>query len=394
MPSIIEKAEAYATELLTKRLRPEYLYHNITHTKRVVKSTKELASFYGLDDKATEVLLLAAWLHDTGYVKGSEAHEDKSSGMAHEFLIGEGYAEADIEKVKTLIMATKRFHEPQNLEEQIIRDADASHFAQKSYAETTELLRQELDLLGIAHISSAKWCKKNIDMLQKEHQYYTEYAQEHWRPKKLKNIEKLMSSKKEEKIAKKEAIKAKFKTETPERSVQTMYRVAMSNHLKLSDIADTKANILLSVNAIIISLVLSNLIPKLDNPSNTYLIYPTLIFTATTLASMILSVVATRPNITEGRFSKDDVSNGRVNLLFFGNFHQMSLEDYEWAMQELVKNKDYVYSSLTKDLYFLGKVLDRKYRILRITYAIFMTGIIISVFTFGIAFRLSGKVPL
>ena len=53
-----------------------------------------------------------------------------------------------------------------------------------------------------------------------------------------------------------------------------MFRVALRNHITLSDIADTKANILLSVNAIIISLVLSNLLPKLDNPSNHYLNFP------------------------------------------------------------------------------------------------------------------------
>ena len=67
-----------------------------------------------------------------------------------------------------------------------------------------------------------------------------------------------------------------------------------------------KANILLSVNAIIVSLVLSNLIPKLDNPSNQYLIYPTVIFTLFTITAMILSVLATRPNITSGKFTKED----------------------------------------------------------------------------------------
>ena len=73
-------------------------------------------------------------------------------------------------------------------------------------------------------------------------------------------------------MAKKEKLKAYYKNESPERGIQTMYRVSMRNHLKLSDIADTKANILLSVNAIIISLVIANLIPKLDNPTNDYLI--------------------------------------------------------------------------------------------------------------------------
>ena len=68
----------------------------------------------------------------------------------------------------------------------------------------------------------------------------------------------------------------------------------------------------------------------------------------------------------------------------------MGLEEYQSAVQELVKDKDYVYSSLTKDLYYLGIVLNRKYKILRLTYNIFMFGIIISVIAFGIAFRFFG----
>ncbi len=83
---------------------------------------------------------------------------------------------------------------------------------------------------------------------------------------------------------------------------------------------------------------------------------------------------------------REDVKLKKVNLLFFGNFHKMKLEDYEWAIGEMLQDKDYIYSALTKDLYFLGVVLDRKYKLLRITYNIFMVGIIISVLTFAVFF--------
>jgi uncharacterized membrane protein len=166
--------------------------------------------------------------------------------------------------------------------------------------------------------------------------------------------------------------------------------VTIKNHIALSDIADTKANILLSVNAIIISLALSNLIPKLDNPSNDYLIYPTIIFVLFAIVSMILAVLATRPNVTSGEFTKEDVDNKNVNLLFFGNFHKMNLAEYEWAIQEMLKDKDYIYNSLTKDLYFLGIVLQRKYNLLRWTYTIFMIGMILSVIAFAISFKFYG----
>ena len=391
MPEIVEKAKQFVTDILENQLNPNFLYHNLKHTQRVVKSTKELLNSHDFSDDENEQILVAAWFHDTGYTKGVTDHEENSCKIAKTFLEAENYNADKIKKIGDLIMATKRYHEPKNVPEEIIRDADASHFAQKSYWQTTDFLKEELSLLNIANYSNKEWREENIKMFKDEHRFYTVYAKENWAKEKEKNLKQLLKDKKTEKeIAKKEAIKAKYKSETPDRSVQTLFRVTLKNHLTLSDIADTKANILLSVNAIIISVALSNLIPKLDNPSNAYLIYPTVIFIIFSVISMILAVIATRPNITSGKFSKKDVTDKKVNLLFFGNFHKMSLSEYEWAIQELVKDNKYIYSSLTKDLYFLGLVLSRKYKILRFTYAIFIIGIVVSVLAFGIAFKFFG----
>ena len=392
MSEILEKTEAFVVDLLSTELDPKYLYHNLKHTQRVVKSTQELLDAHKLEDKEKEVLLLAAWLHDTGYTKGHEEHESSSCKIAKDFLEKEGYDKESIKQVQDCIMATQMVYEPKNLSEQIIRDADASHFAQKSYIETCELLREELSLLGVAEYSYKDWMEQNIKMFRKQHQFYTDYAKSNWQERKDKNLRVLEKEiKKEKEIAKKERLKAKYKSESPDRGIQTLFRVTLKNHITLSEIADTKANILLSVNAIIISVVLSNLIPKLDNPSNTYLIYPTLIFLLFTVTSMVMAVIATRPNVGSGKFSKDDVADKKVNLLFFGNFHKMKLKEYELALQELVKDKDYIYSSLTKDLYFLGLVLHRKYKILRWTYSIFVIGIVVSVIAFALAFKHLGQ---
>lgn len=391
MSDILDETKEYVERLLTNKLDAAYLYHNLRHTQRVVKSTKELSESCSLSDKEREVLQLVAWFHDTGYIKGTTDHEKNSCAIAQEFLNARNYDANEIEKIKACIMATQRYHVPTNLNEEIIRDADSSHFAQKSYLETTELLREELKLLGIRDYTQKEWVQGNIQMFRTEHRFYTDYAKENWLEKKDKNLRKLVKEKKsEKKIAKKERLKAKFKGESPDRGIQTLFRVTLKNHITLSDIADTKANILLSVNAIIISLALSNLIPKLDNPSNDYLIYPTVIFVFFGIVSMVLAVLATRPNVTGGEFTKEDVQQKKVNLLFFGNFHKMKLQEYEWALQEMLKDKDYIYTSLTKDLYYLGLVLNRKYRLLRWTYTIFMYGMIVSVIAFAVFFKLFG----
>ncbi|MBT9187372.1 Pycsar system effector family protein [Zobellia russellii] len=391
MPDLLSKTEEFAINLLVKDLDTNYLYHNLRHTQRVVKSTKELLDFYNLNTVDSDAITLAAWLHDTGYTRGVENHEESSCEIAKEFLASQNCSAQTIETVCNLIMATKRGYEPQNLMEEIIRDADASHLAQSSYGETCEMLRQELQLLGLAEHSPKEWRRANIKMFQTEHRFYTDYALKNWQEGKDDNLRKLVKrDKKQKKTLKKEELKVKLKNQSPERGIQTMFRVTMRNHLKLSDIADTKANILLSVNAIIISLMLSNLIPKLDNPSNDYLVIPAGIFVLFSVISMIMSVMATRPNVTSGEFSKEDVQQKKVNLLFFGNFHKMKLEDYEWAIQELIKDQKYVYDSLTKDLYFLGVVLDRKYKLLRWTYTIFMIGMTLSVIAFFVALKFYG----
>ncbi len=392
MSKLIENAETYVFDLFKNELDQSFLYHNYTHTQRVLKSVREIIAHTDLDPKDAEILELSALLHDTGYTKTKEGHEEASVVIATEFLKTQNANEAFIAGVSECIMATKFKETPKTELGKIIRDADASHFGKKYFMEASEFLRKELEIQGIANYSPSKWLNENIKVLTKKHEFYTDYALKNWQPRKEKNLANLIKAKKKRKSKLnteelKAKYKAQYKNESPERGIQTFYRVALRNHIKLSDIADTKANILLSVNAIIISLVLANLISKLDN--NAYLIYPTAIFTLSCVISMVLSIIATRPNITSGEFTKEDVANKNVNLTFFGNFHQMKLEEYEWAVRELIKDKDYVYNSLTKDLYFLGKVLERKYRILRITYTTFMIGMIISVSSFGIALKMN-----
>lgn len=197
------------------------------------------------------------------------------------------------------------------------------------------------------------------------------------------NLEKSFLTENEKKKNKKKELKL----EKPERGIDTMFRTTLNNHNNLSRFVDNKANILLSVNAIIISVSLSTIVPKLDSPSNSHLIIPTLILIISSLISIIFAILATRPRVTKGSFSRAEVEDKKVNLLFFGNFYKMPYEDYNWAMNELMKDREYIYNSMIKDLYHLGIVLEKKYRLLRTTYNIFMFGIIISVLAFLIAFK-------
>lgn len=392
MENIVQATDDFILKLFAEELPSTFVYHNYTHSKRVYKSINEIVEHSQISVKDTTILRLAALLHDTGYTVSVDNHEAEGVKIARKFLESHDVEEDIINGVEKCILATK-FKDtiPTTTLERMIRDADSSHFGKEYFPEASEFLRQELLLQKRHKYSPKEWLRENIRVLVEDHRFYTEYALKNWQPVKEDNLANLLAKQKkqDERINRekqKAKFKAQYKNESPERGIQTFYRVALRNHIKLSDIADTKANIMLSVNAIIISLVLSNLISKLDN--NNFLIIPTAIFVLFSAITMILAVIATRPNITRGEFTKEDVEEKKVNLTFFGNFHKMELEQFEWAIEELLKDRNYVYQSLTKDLYFLGQVLDRKYRILRITYTIFVAGTIISLISFAAFFYL------
>ena len=393
MTELINKAEKFTFELFKEKLPNTYIYHNYNHTQRVAKSTKELIENSEINVKEEQALMLAAWLHDTGYTITYEGHEEESIKIATSFLKENNVEPEVIDLVISCIEATKMDFVPKSKIQEILRDADSSHFAKEYFSETSELLRQELKLLNIRNYSEKEWRQENIKVFTEKHKYYTNYALKNWQPIKEDNLLELLEAqnkqkKKNKKEDQKAKLKAEYKNNNPERSIQSLFRITLRNHIKLSDIADTKANILLSVNAIIISLALSNLIPKLDAVSNRHLLIPTLILVIFSVASIILSIMSTRPNVTSGEFTREQVENRKINLLFFGNFHKMPFDQFKWGVNEIIKDKDYVYESLMLDLHLLGKVLHRKYLLLRLTYTVFMIGMICSVISFVISFYL------
>lgn len=394
MTALVEKAEKFVLDLLKEELPNTFIYHNFQHTERVVKSTKQLIECSENPVKQEEALILAAWLHDTGYTEAYKGHEEESQKIARDFLEKQKADEELIREVERIIGSTRPTQEPSSQEEKIIKDADTSHLAKEYFDEVSELLRQELKLQQIKNFSGKEWVQENIKLFTKKHQFYTAYAIKNWEEKKHDNLLSLLKKerkarKKLEKEETKARLKVKYKDASPDRGIQTLFRVTMRNHLKLSDIADAKANILLSVNAIIISLMIANLIPNITGATtDNQLMIPTLILVCFSVASIIGAILSTRPDVTSGEFTREQVKNKKVNVLFFGNFHRMPYDQFEWAMNEIIEDRSFVYDSLTKDLYLLGGVLNRKYRILRITYNIFMTGIILSVLSFIVTYYL------
>jgi predicted metal-dependent HD superfamily phosphohydrolase len=391
--NIVQKAENFIFALFKDSLSSEYIYHNFNHTLRVVNSVNILIEGEHVSMEDAELLILAAWFHDSGYISGGENHEKRSAEIACKFLKENDYPEDKIETIKKLILVTELCTNPESHLEKVIRDADCSHFASPDYINFSELLRQEWKNLGLKEFSNKEWAKENQRIFVSGHRFFTDFAKKNWQPLKDANLsllqEKLTSMSKDKKEKTKDILNKKKleKMDSPERGIDTVFRVTLNNHTQLSQIADSKANILLSVNAIIISIALSTLIPKLDSASNAHLVFPTFIMLMFSVVSIVFAILSTRPKVTSGFFTRKDIDDRKVNLLFFGNFYKMPIDEYQWAMNEMMKDREYLYNSMIKDLYYLGLVLNRKYKLLRITYNIFMFGIILSFCAFVYAFK-------
>ncbi|PAM96575.1 phosphohydrolase [Flavobacterium sp. IR1] len=389
--NLIEQSEDFVSNLLKDKLSNLYSYHNFNHTITVVNAVKELCKKEEVEGDDKELLLVAAWFHDTGYTEGYENHEQESAKIAAAFLKEKGKSDEFIAKVSNLIMVTVKEYVPKTHLEKIMKDADYAHLMGVEYEVTCELLRLELKNAHNILFSNTEWAKENLNFLLNKHRFYTDHALKKWQPLKEKNL--ILIQKKIDKQEKRAAEKMKEekgkkdKVEKPDRGIDTLFRVTLGNHTRLSGIADSKANILLSVNAIIISIALSTIIPKLDSPKNAHLVIPTFIMLMSSVITIIFAILSTRPKVTTGVFTREDIEAKKINLLFFGNFYKMPLEEYDWAMNEMMKDRDYLYSTMIKDLYYLGIVLQRKYNLLRIAYNLFMFGIIITVISFIIAFK-------
>src|SRR4030095_3258153 len=426
---VLSAAQDFVSDLLISKLDKAIHFHTLQHTQEVLAGCETMADYYRLEDEDRYALMLAAWFHDTGYTSGKAlGHENVSVELATKFLNDHKVSPQIIDKVIGCISATRLPQTPHTLIEQIICDADLFHLGTSDFKEKNRLLREELNDFGNLNLSKKDWRKKNIEFLSK-HTYFTSYAKEHLDPLKQIYLDEL--NKKagvEEKIDKKQAKdpkdskdpkpalavknekpkdkglsseeqkkwdevkKKKEKESQSERAISTVFRIVAQSQNNLSQMADAKSNILISVNAIILSIMISSVFDKLK--TDTYLQAPFTILVVICVLSMVFSILATRPNVTSGTFTKEDIANKKTNLLFFGNFHKMGYPDYDWAMTELLADKNYLYSSMIKDTYFLGIVLAKKYKYLRIAYNIFMYGLILSMIAFTISFLMPGATEI
>ena len=387
---IIRKASNYVFTLFKEKLSRKLVYHNYKHTSETAKEALSLGESANLPEPDLEALLLAAWFHDTGYIETYTGHEEKSVEFATAFLQEEGYPENRIQMVTECIMATQPEHQPATLLQEILVDADISNTGKEAFFSNAELLRVEWEVFLNKFFTDAEWAQYQLDFLTALN-FRTEMAKEKYREGLKAN--KQEQRKRLDKLSKKQKKSNKKQRETlaqPKRGIETMFQSTYQNHMSLSGIADNKANMMISLNAIILSVIITYLGAKTsvlgtEFTRNPILMVPVGILILTTLGSVVSAIMSAQPEVTSFNIRPNKVKSKKVNILFFGNFTKIPLEDFQSGMHELMREKDVLYNNMITDIYYLGDVLSKKYRLLRVSYTIFMIGLILTVLSFIVA---------
>jgi len=401
-PQLLEKVKQNAITYFRAKADQKLVYHNLAHTESVVFNATQIGRHYRLGEKDLFIIISAAWFHDAGYMTGGPAdHEIRGGNLAASFLQRHEVDDETIQAVRQCILATRIPQSPRNLNEQILCDADLYHVGSGEFAERNKLMRKESESRLGKKISKSDWRRSTIVFMEAHH-FQTDYCRNLLEEKKRQNLKELRQKVTGDKQAsaqrslstRPDAIVAtatqdtgnpgkKPKSDRPDRGIETMFRISSNNHQRLSDMADNKAHIMITTTSIIISVLLSVLLRKLED--NPHLIIPTMILLTVCVVTMVFSILATRPSLPPGTFTQQDIDNRKVNLLFFGNFYRMSFDDYDAGMKQMMNDRDFLYGSLTKDVYSQGIVLGKKYRLLRKGYNVFMYGIVASVIAFFVA---------
>ncbi|MAQ92813.1 MAG: hypothetical protein CMM84_04700 [Rhodothermaceae bacterium] len=168
------------------------------------------------------------------------------------------------------------------------------------------------------------------------------------------------------------------------RGIETLFRTSYRVNMDLSSLADAKANIMISINGLIVSIMIASIAPGIEK--NPWLLIPTSLFLLGCLISLVFAVLAARPRVQSTVVTPEEVLTKRKNLLFFGNFSHMNESQFVDTLKEVVMDSTRTYEMMMKDIYGVGSVLQKKYEMLQRSYSAFLVALVVGVIGFIIVF--------
>lgn len=385
--ALLVGARTFLTRLYAERHDARMVFHNVRLGEATAALAQEIAAETQAGEETFELVRLAGLFLPIGYLFDYQKPMENSISTSRQFLRDRGCSSSQIEKISNCIQVGFGAQAPVTDEERIVADAYAVSSLLRDTSERSALLRLERELVSGQTLTKSEWARQFGNLLLKV-RLYTPFAQTQYEGDLFNAL--LLQRRIAEKAESRMAVGQKqverpfqyLEEDPPLRGVLAFFRTGYRNHINLSAIADNKAHIMISVNSILISVLISAISYHNMAQTNPGVLLPVVIFLVTGLASLTFAVLAARPKVTMFNRQITDKKIVMKNMIFFGNFVHLKLEDYEEMLDEVFRDSELMYGNMSRDLYFLGQVLDKKYRYLTISYNIFMMGFVATVLTF------------
>ena len=388
--------EDYAKEVIADR-EHILVYHNLGYQTRLNAYINILCDDNQLSDQDRSVLHTARWIYGIAEAQNKMTEIDFEQGkkivlsVLQELSAEFNFLPVFRSKLATVLSTLTPYDRSNSKLERVFKDAMLMDFAGANGKAHLKLLYEELILRNykLGKLSFYDIALNYMNMVMPE----TSYGREHIAPA-LKDLktdlekEKNQISKKRKKALKKQLniddgeikeLKKNLKATKgrDERGIQTLFRTTIKNHYTLNEMVDRKANIMITVNSIILSLALGGILTAELSAINLGSL-PIAIFVICSGVSVFYAILSIRPNKTQGNFSEAEIRSKQGNLLYFGNFHNMEFRDFEWAFLEMLNDKNYMYGAMINDYYHLGAGLNKKYKRIRLSLNVFLAGFIVA----------------
>ncbi|MFK8163758.1 MAG: Pycsar system effector family protein [Lewinella sp.] len=381
---ILEKAGVYVLQQFDASLAPKYLFHNFAYSSEVAEALDDLTEKTELNDQTRRLLHIAGLFYPLGYINGHKKFQDTSVEALKEWAKAEGLDLSSPDgNAAEWLEAVKNADQKSPLPVRLLHDACWSWLGRKRFDRRSNLLQLERSAIVGKEGDPIKFGEEMQELLL-NFNYLTSVGKRAYDKRRRKNVSSQQSD--NYKIEQNE-VKARTGKNFG-RGIDTMYRTAFRNHINLSRIADGKANMMISINTIILSIVITVSGASLsffedvffENPE---FLVPIISLLLSSLIAVVFAVFSARPSVTEYRIKKDKlIKSKEASLLYFGNFLKLEKKEFIEYMATMKLNQSALYDDLAKDLYDLGQVMHKKYLLLTISYNTFVGGLALAVLSF------------
>lgn len=393
---IVDIAEKQLLSLYNQANVNRLVYHDFKMLAQTAQLVFDIAAASpSISDEEMEAVQLAAWFQYASLLSDKKLNAEKSIEAARSCLENTHYPEQGIALVERAIREVHGSRFIQSEVAQLLNDANVAYAYTSHYQNLNPLKRLEEEVLNNERLENLQWEQDSHQQLFAQ-RFYLSFSKKEYEGLLSQNIleqeariQNLVRKKQRSDVLGQGLRKFQgLERKLPERATQTFFRANYRNHINLSSIADNKANIMIGINAIMMTIVVSVLSYGNIAFERPIILMPVVMFLFTGLASMISAVLSARPKVTMLNPEGSSVEEAKKNLVFFGNFVHLSEAEYESAMDAVLRDSELMYGNMVRDLYHLGKVLDKKYRLLTLSYNIFMLGFVATMLAFLIAFYL------